>query len=237
MFWACYGAAMSIDPVSQRASNDVGGYLLKSYGGMGATLHAANGVSALGALAGVFAQVQARAMLATGAIVNSETTLIEIRTTTGGVYYYGEAINACLLEGSRERPSFWNLAAGAAHDPEIGDKVGLDEITEHVAQTIGTPTFGAPRIDARYKLTQMPIDAVLAHGVILQRRFRQMGLNPAELMVVFGAVAQGFATFAAGEQSEMTLNVAMTRVDIVRLYMESAIAMSKLDLRSVGMAN
>ena len=56
---------MDIDPKAQQANADIGGYLLMKYGGLdGSSLRAANAVSALGALAGVFAQAQARAMLA-----------------------------------------------------------------------------------------------------------------------------------------------------------------------------
>lgn len=226
---------MAVDEKTQQAVADIGGYLLMKYGGMGGTLYAANAVSALGALAGVFAQAQARAMLASGAMAQTEHSLVEVTTSDGGRYYFGEAINACLFEGSRERPSFWNIAAGAARDPDIGAKIDIGEIAKHTAETLGGPEFGVPRIDARYQLSQMPIDAVRAHAVMLLDRFKQIGIDPAKLMVAFGLVAQGFAAFAAGEMSDNPVNVAMARVDIVRLYMESAIPMSKLDLRALGM--
>ncbi|WP_395646043.1 hypothetical protein [Terricaulis sp.] len=226
---------MAVDEKTQAAVADIGGYLLTKYGGMGGTLYAANAVSALGALAGVFAQAQARAMLASGALANSESSLVEATTTDGQRYYFGDAINACLFEGSRERPSFWNIAAGAAQDPDIGAKIDIGEIAKHTAEVLGSADFGAPRIDARYQLSQMPIDAVRMHALTLLDRFKQTGVDPAKLMVAFGLVGQGFAAFAAGEMPDNPVTVAMTRPDIVRLYMESAIPMSKLDLRALGM--
>lgn len=228
---------MSTDPIVQRSTAEVGGYILASYRDkQTGVLRAADAVSALGALAGIFAQVQARAMLRSGAIPQTETTLAEVTTKSGERYYFGDAINACLMEGTRERPSFWNLAAGAARDPKVGNKVDVVEIARHTAKAVGTPDFGKPRIDRRYKLSETPAEAVRAHGPWLLVRFLEFNLDPPKLMWVFGSVVQSFAAFAAGEIKEVKADVAMKRTDIVRLYLESAMPASKLDLRAVGMA-
>ena len=228
---------MTTDPAVQKATTEAGAYILGTYRdkttGM---LRAADAVSALGALAGMFAQIQARAMLQSGAIPQTENTLAEISTSTGEFYYFGDAINACVMEGSRERPSFWNLAAGAAQDPKIGNKIDVIDIARHTAKSVGTKEFGKPRIDKRYKLSEAPIDAVRAHGPWLLVRFLEHNLDPANLTWVWGSVAQSFAAFAAGEIKEVQVDVAMKRADIVKLYMEAAIPASKLDLRAVGMA-
>ena len=228
---------MTTDPKVQASATEVGGYILGSYRDKKTgVLRAADAVSALGALAGIFAQVQARAMLQSGAIPQTESTLAEVSTTTGERYYFGDAINACVLEGSRERPAFWNLAAGAAQDPKIGNKIDVVEIARHTAKSVGTPEFGKPRLDKRYKLSEMPIDAVRAHGPWLLVRFLEHDLDPSNLMWVWGSVAQSFAAFAAGEIKEVEADAAMKRAEIARLYMESALPASKLDLRAVGMA-
>lgn len=229
---------MDIDPKAQQANADIGGYMLMAYGGFdGTTLHAANAVSALGALAGVFAQAQARAMLAAKQLPNEQATLVEVATKDGELFYFGDAINACLFEGTRERPSFWNIAAGVARDPDIGDKIDIGEMAKHTAEVLGTPAFGKPRIDARYPLTETPIEAVRAHALVLLHRFQEIAIDPAQLMIAFGLAGQGIAGFAAGEVSTTPVDVAMTKEDIVRLYMESAIPMSKLDLRALGMVS
>lgn len=229
---------MQADAITQQANADIGGYIMMKYGGVeGQTLQTANAISALGALAGVFAQAQARAMLASGALPQTQSSMVEAVTKDGAHYYFGDAINACVLEGSRERPSFWNLAAAAAQDPEIGNKIDLNEIAAHTAKELGGAAFGIPRIDARYGLSEKPIDAVRAHAVVLLERFRQIQINPANLMLAFGLVAQGLAAFAAGDHKDIAISVPMARVDIVRLYMESAVPMSKLDLRALGMVS
>lgn len=220
--------------VYQQASNDIGGYFLTAYGDVGGLFHAADAVSGLGALAGVFAHVQAREMLRSGALPNTGSALVEVRTKDGELYYFGDAINACVMEGDEKRPSFWNIAAGAANDPEIGAKISTSEIAAYTASSLGGPNFGIPRIDPRYQLTERPIDAVRRHIGVLSRRLTELSLPPDQLMWAFGAAAQGLATFAAGEHADVRVNVALPRAQAVRLYMESAIPMSKLDLNKIA---
>ncbi|MBC7768353.1 MAG: hypothetical protein H7124_06160 [Phycisphaerales bacterium] len=227
---------MNSDPNTQQAIAHVGGYLLMQYRDARGVLHAPNAVSALGAWAGIFAQIQARALMMTGVIPQTETTLLEVKTKNGERYFLGDAISACVFEGNDKFLSFWNLAAGASGDPKIGDKIDIIEIARRTTKGVGGPLFGEPRIDARYKLTERPIDAVRAHGPVLLRHFLDLELDPAKLMLVFGSVAQHFAAFAAGEVADVRVTVAMQRADIVRLYMEAAIPMSKLDTSTVGMA-
>ena len=227
---------METNPVTQAAIAHLGGYVLTSYRDKKGVLHAANAVSALGAWAGVFAHIQARALMISGVIPQTENTMLEVKTKQGDTYYFGDAINACLLDGSEAFPAFWNLAAGAARDPKVADKIGLLEIAGHTSKSVGTAKFGVPRINARYKLSERPIDAVRTHGPLLVRHFLNLQLNPANLMQVFGATAQHFAMFAAEEARDVRVNLALPRLEIVRLYMESAIPMSKLDPRAVGMA-
>ena len=228
---------MSTEEIVKAATSETGGYILAAYRDKTTgVLNAANSVSALGALAGIFAQVQARAMLRFGVIQQTETTLVEVSTKSGAHYYFGDAINACLLEGSEDSPSFWMLSAAAAQDPKIGDKIKPLEIARRAAKDVGGPDFGRPKIESRYRVTELPQDAVRAHGPWLLARFLELNLDPLFLMYVFGSVAQSFAAFPAGEIGDVRADTPMKRADIVRLYMEAAIPSSKLDLRDVGMA-
>ncbi len=226
---------MSTDPILQQATGDIGGFILANYRDKSGRLNAANAVNALGALAGVFAQVQARSLLQSGVIPQGESTLVEVISKAGEKFYFGDAINICLLEGTRETPSFWNVAAGAGGDPKIGEKIDVLEIARRVARDVGTPAFGSPQIDARYKLSERPVDVVRKHGPVLLRRFLEINLHPSQLTLAFGAVAQTLAAFAAGEISDVPVHVPISRVDVIRLYMEAAVPASKLDLAGMGM--
>jgi hypothetical protein len=228
---------MQVSPIAQTASAHLGGYLLMQYRDVGGVLQAANAVSALGAWAGIFAQIQAHALLLSRVIPQTDTTLVEVITRDGERFFYGDAINACLFEGGGDKfLSFWNLAAGAANDPDIGKKIDVLEIARYTSKMIGEPEFGRPRIGAAAGLSELPIDAVRKHGPVLRDHFLELNLEPAELMTVFGSVAQQFAVFAAGEAADVPVKTPMKRADIVRLYIESAVPMSKLDTGSVGMA-
>ncbi len=227
---------MQMDAIAKKAANDVGGYLLTHYRDARGALNAVNATSALGALAGVFAQMQARALIQVGEIPKNEHTLLEVSTGTGELYYFGEAINRCVIEGTREAPSFWNIAAIAAKDPKIADKFDVVDIARRAAADVGTPKFGRPQINSRYKLTEAPLDVVRTHGPILLSRFLEIGLNPRDLILVFGSAAQTFAAFAAGEIKDVRVETPMKRQDVVQLYMEAAIPMSKLDLRAINLA-
>ncbi|HYD87921.1 MAG TPA: hypothetical protein VEA80_10630 [Vitreimonas sp.] len=227
---------MQPDRIVDSAVAQVGGYLLMQYRDERGVLHAANAVSALGAWAGIFAQIQARAMMIAGVIPTTDMTLLEVKTSDGQRYFFGDAINACLLEGNEKFLSFWNLAASAARDPDVAAKLDVLEIARRTSQGVGGAMFGLPRIDPAYQLSERPIDAVRKHGPTLKQFFLDLELDPSKLMLVFGAVAQHFAVFAAGEAPDMRVGAPMTRLDIVRLYMEAAIPMSKLDTGTVGMA-
>lgn len=224
--------------IQQRASSDIGGYLLTMYGGLvdgqPGTLDAVNAVSALGAVAGVFAQFQAREMLASGVLVNNERSLAEVTTTDGGKYYFGDAINACLFEGTRERPAFWNVAAALARDPAILEQVNIADLARHTASVLGSDKFGLPRMDAPYMPSERPLDAARRHVPVLSARFQEIGLAPEQLMMAFGATAQGFAAFAAAETPEIKVPVPVPRAVQARLLMESALPMSKVDFAVIA---
>ncbi len=226
---------MTTDPIVQRATNDIGGFVLTNYRNKDGQLHAANAVSAMGALAGIFAQIQGRALLRSGAMKQTESTLVEVVSNVGEKFYFGDAINSCLLEGTRDAPAFWNVAAGAARDPKIGDKIDVLAIAKRATAEVGSSKFGTPPVGERYLLSEHPVEAVRKHGPVLLRRFLEINLHPSNLALAFGTAAQGLAPFAAGEIADVPVNMAIPRVDIVRLYMESAIPASKLDIARVGM--
>lgn len=226
---------MTTKDIIQQASREIGGFALTAYRDKKGVLHAANAVSAIGAWAGALAQAQARALLVTGALPRTDTALLEVKVKSGERYFFGDSINACLLDGDAKSPSFWQMAAPIA-GPGNAANIDVLEIAKHTAGEIGNKTFGKPRVDARYKLSEQPIDALRLHGPVLANRLVEMQLPTTHLMPTFGLVAQSFAQFAAGQVKDAPVNVAMAPVDIVRLYMESAVPMSKLDLATVGMA-
>lgn len=216
------------------ADNYLGTYMLFHYGEAGKTLDAANAMCALGGLAGAFAQIQARSMLAAGAMPKPRRSLVEVQTDAGRKFYFGDAINACVIEGDEKYPSLWNYIAAAANDPDIDKKIDLGEIAAYVASTIGTSEFGQPRLDPLFRLTEAPLDAIRVHGGHLRLKLRELKVADGDLVSLFGIVGQTLVGFAAGE-SGIDPNVILPREDGVRLFMEAAIPMSKIDLSQFGL--
>ncbi len=219
----------------QQAAEDIGGFMFAMNGGNEGLLRAANAVNALGALAGIFAQQQARALLGNKFMTLSRDDIVEVVASDGRKYYYGNGINAALMEGTREKPSFWNVMAGAGQDPNIGALVDVAEIAKRTAAAIGSPEFGIPRIDARYGLTETPFDAARRYTKPLNERFVQLKMPMDQLMMSFGLAAQAMAGVAAGE-SDVAVDIPLPRVEAVRLYMEAAIPMSKIDPKRIDFA-
>lgn len=225
---------MTVQDIIQQAAREVGGFALTIYRDERGTLHAANAVNAIGTWAGALAQAQARALLLSGDLQNTESSFLEVKTEEGRRYFFGDAINACLLEGDAQRPSFWKMVAPVAQDPDIMEKIDVLEIARRSAKTVGTPDFGQVRTEARYKLTEQPIDALMRHAPVLVRRLAELEVPSTRVMTVLGSAAQSFAAFAAGEIKDVPVNVAMKRQDIVRLYMEAAVPTSKVDMKALG---
>jgi hypothetical protein len=67
----------------------------------------------------------------------------------GTVYPFSDPMNQLLLE---DQFSVWSLAAGAAQAAGAQTLPDVEEAVEHVAQTIGTPEFGQPRLPGHFSL-------------------------------------------------------------------------------------
>jgi hypothetical protein len=217
------------DNIVTRAGTEIVRHFLVAYGGAQGGLRPLDAVSALGAVAGALAHVQARTMLAAGTIPWREGCLLTVETKDGRTFWLGDAINACVFESIREQPSLWDLIGAVARGWVVDDEADFPELAGHTVSSFGGPEFGIPRLPDPYKLTEMPINAVRAHASILRKRLREVGLLDAQLVHAFGAAAQTLISIAAGE-TRVRVAEPLPHGVSVRLLMESAIPMSKLDL-------
>ncbi|MDO5091241.1 MAG: hypothetical protein Q4D61_06805 [Cardiobacteriaceae bacterium] len=108
----------------------------------GKGVHVESAFAILGSLAGQASLQSALAQIADKKPLDENDALITVTDKQGRNYYYGNPINRPLLE---DRLSLWSLVCGAVQGhggalPDIGD------IVKHVAQSIGTPQFGIPRL-------------------------------------------------------------------------------------------
>ena len=194
-------------------------------------IHAESLMVATGALAGHAALHAAFQMAASEP---TKASLMSIETSDGGTYYAGDTLNAFLIPENPEIISLWGLIAGQAvaggvPQAELPDYV---DIFRRAAATLGSPAFGEVEIGEDHTPSGTPrqyLDAfwpairhllgwsnpTLDNGRTLPTRYWPY---------VLGMIARQYVG--------MTKDVLDPRLSL-RLIMEAAIPMSKVDPKTV----
>lgn len=153
----------------------------------------------------------------------------------GETYYFGDFINDYLAGDSGYKPALWGFVAPAAVQAGVpaNELPDLLEMFRHVSGTIGTSQFGIPRSPDDHPTHLAPrkaLELFWPHARFILSRTDGPGpaagrsVAPEHWPAVCGFVAFQFITMAKD-----TLDPRLC----VRLVMESAIAMSKVDPKSI----
>lgn len=174
-------------------------------------------LAAVGSLGG-FCCVDSALMLA--AAVNRDPRdcgIVDVETTDGNRYYFGNPINSLLAEANI---SFGALVVGMINQLGSRDYPDFADIAKHVAETIGTPEFGHPRVPEQHRPGDLPINYVRAFWPqvlpLVERRVPKV----LERVTLFGLAAQ--------KVIKMGKDVIPPPV-AGKLMMECAVPMAKLD--------
>lgn len=180
-------------------------------------VHAESLLCALGALAGYACQASVRQRnLAQG--LAEDAGLVTIETRNGSKYFYGDAVNSPLAES---RYSVWGLAAAAAQKSGCQTLPDLAAMFSHSMNTIGSAEFGLLRLPLRQSPADQPLNYLKALWPNLLPTIRMLCPHPAHWPIMFGLAIQD------------AIHGGKTVIDpciALRIVMESAIAMSKVDL-------
>jgi hypothetical protein len=177
-------------------------------------------MSALGALAGYSCQAAVRANPRAAGLEEAEH-LFRIETSDGKAYFFGDPLNKLLAESEL---SVWSLAAGGAQENGCTSILEVSEIFAHVAGTVGSPDFGVPRLPSGHSTNDTPFNYLESHWPRLFPLVSRVCPNPDHWPVLFGLAIQDLMT-----QSKKALDPCLS----LRIVMESAIPMSKVDLGAV----
>jgi hypothetical protein len=180
----------------------------------------------VGALTGFVAQYAVRQeSLAAG---RAETDgLVAVESASGERFYFGDRLNTILVPHRREDLTVWSVVAGEAMRLGAGDLADCVDIFERVTKSIGTPAFGLPPTgnkpwlpprraieifwpSVRTALTREP--AVPVPGFKL--------VAPHHWPLLLAVVGAGYLSL--GKDS-------FPPARAVALFMEAAVAMSKID--------
>jgi len=208
-------------------------------------IHAETILVASGALAG-YAAIHAvfeaylkrgRAQIGDQQAASTGKAIVEVKTQDGQTFYFGDLINSFLAasHGPASRQFFvWGYLAGVAINAGVppAELPDINEMFQHTASTVGTPAFGIPRAPANLKPILTPRQAVdrlwPAVRAGLARTDGQGAQGPAIDVEHWPIIC----AIAAQQLIGQTKGVIDVKVAL-RLVMESAIAMSRIDPRSV----
>lgn len=221
--------AMSPDDPMAR----IGGYFLMTYADPNGVLRSADLISALGGVSGFFAQLRARELLKTPAWQARKGALVDVETKDGAHYVFGDAINVGLYGSSEDGLGLWNYIAPAAGDPQIESKIDLMEIAAHTAATVGDPAFGVARVPPAYHPSEPALAALKRDAPVLLAELQRLKVPADQYVTLFGGTAQKIVPFVAGER-DFKVDAKLPPFEAVRLFMETAVPMSKIDPGSIG---
>lgn len=146
-----------------------------------------------------------------------EVGIMEVETSDGNRYYFGDPINN-LLAGSDL--SLWALVAGVVNHLGSQDYPDFQDIARHVGSTLGSPEFGRPRVPDQHKPGDLPVHYVRDLWPLVLPLLERRAPVLQERVTFFG--------FAVQNVMQMGKDVIAPAV-AGKLVMECAVPMSKLD--------
>lgn len=180
-------------------------------------VHIESMLCALGAVAGYACQAQLRAQARAGGLAE-EAAFHAVTAADGKRYFFGDLLNGLLVS---PRMSVWTVCSGAMG---MAGKAGLldaNAIFEHAAASVGSAAYGMPRLPAAHQPFEAPLVYLKALWPAVAPIAARHCPDPAHWSMLFCAALKRTLQVAEGTIApELAF----------RLVMESAVAMSKVDL-------
>jgi hypothetical protein len=180
----------------------------------------------LGALGGFSCQVSVCEQQRAGTLPqpgSGKSVWVVANDANGKKYYFGDALNLPLVEGPL---SIWSLIVGilqhlGAEKPDVGS------IFQHVSATVGTETFGIPRIPDDHRPGDIPLNYLKVVWPHIFPLVKEISANPVDWPVIFGLAMQE-AIMMGKDMVKPTL--------AATILMECAVPMSKVDLPELNVS-
>jgi hypothetical protein len=187
---------------------------------MGRGIHVESLMCAAGALAGYSCQAAIRAKNI-GDGLDEITGLTVTEAIDGNLYFFGDRLNTLLAE---DESSVLNIAARAAQAYGCKGIPDISEIFMHVAKSVGTNTFGIPRLPEGHPVQALPRTYLEWLWPKFSPAVERFCPNPDQWPLLFGLLLQNLLLH--------TKDVLAPRIAL-QVIMESAIPMSKVKLNGV----
>jgi len=184
-------------------------------------MHIETLLSALGALAGFGCQVSVREVLVKTGRMPLESAFVIVRGVDGGRYFMGDILNQPLLIAP---VSVWSLVAGAVQHtgaplPDIND------IVRRTVSSIGSRDFGTLSVPKDHQPGEQPIETLKKQWAGCYKALKTLNGDPFFTGWYFALAAQ------------ILILKGRTIIDPTlagQIVMESAVAMAKIDPKTIG---
>ena len=178
-----------------------------------------------------------RAQVGDAQAASTGKAIVEVKGQDGQSYYFGDLINSFLAAstGPVARPFFvWGYLAGVAINSGVpaAELPDLNEMFQRAASTVGTPEFGIPRMPANLKPMLTPRQAVDRLWSAVRTGLARVdgpGAGGRSIDVEHWPIICAIVAQQLIGQTKGVLDVKVA----LRLVMEAAIFMSRIDPRSV----
>ena len=184
-------------------------------------------LTVIGALAGFAAQQGIwEAMVKPGKMAIQEAFVV-IETRSGETYFFGDFLNAILSAMDPSQLSVWKIVGGAARAMGAETLPDLTPVFKHCAETVGTGSFGLPRLPDGHLPTILPRDAVNRYWPEARAILASGGGAAPEPMTWALDVA------VAAQQLMLGMKDRIDPLLAAQVVMEAAVPMSRIDPMTV----
>jgi hypothetical protein len=197
-------------------------------------VHVETLMTVVGALAGFAAQQAVWDQLRKAGRPFAKDAFGVAATASGEKFYFGDLLNGYLIpEGARDW-TIWGFVAAAAVEAGLPEAELPDyaDMFAHVTRTIGTKDFGVPRVPDDHRphiLPKAALEMFWPRAKFILERADGPGPDPKGVAVEHWPAVIGLVARQCVLMSKDVLDPALS----LRLVMESAIPMSKVDPETV----
>lgn len=188
-------------------------------------IHLESVLSAIGASAGFGSQMAIREGYIQTGQVSEKQAFVVVGTAGGQKYYYGDAINQLLFEHrSNQKNTVWDVVSGGAQYTKACQLPDIIEIVKYNAKTLGTPTFGIPRLPKGHEPKEVPMEVLRKTWPQIRTILAEHHIQPRLL---------GWVTSIAAQKVIIQKSNKIDPSLAAKIVMESALPMSKVDPETV----
>lgn len=186
-------------------------------------IHLESLLCALGSMAGYACQVSVREeFVRQQGRLEKEVFIVVDSTQNGNRYFFGDLLNKPLAES---KYSIWSLSSGASQKLGLTQLIDLHDIFRHVTDTLGQSSFGVPRLPDNHTARELPEDYVRHLWPQLFPLAQRYCEKPDQWPVLFGVAVQEILFASKGLIDPQIA---------LKIVMESAVPMSKINLREMA---